>query len=94
MKINTDNPNKINYLYNAAGTKLRKQTKIKNTIESTTDNIGNFVYEDNGTFELNYILTPDGKVMANTDGTFEYQYFLKGHLGNTRVTFTETGLNF
>ena len=29
--------------------------------------------------------------MANPDGTFEYQYFLKDHLGNTRVTFTQTG---
>ncbi len=40
IKINTDNPNKISYLYDAAGTKLRKQTKINNTIETTTDYIG------------------------------------------------------
>jgi RHS repeat-associated protein len=73
------------------GSKLRKQTKINNTPETTTDYIGSFVYEDNGTFELRYILTPEGRVMANPDGTFEYQYFLKDHLGNTRVTFTETG---
>ena len=29
--------------------------------------------------------------MKKPDGTFEYQYFLKDHLGNTRVTFTQTG---
>jgi len=91
LKINKNNPNKINNLYTAAGTKLKKQTKINNTPVTTTDYIGSFVYEDEGTFELRYILTPEGRVIANPDGTFEYQYFLKDHLGNTRVTFTQTG---
>ena len=27
--------------------------------------------------------------MVNSDRTYEYQYFLKDHLGNTRVTFSE-----
>ena len=52
------------------------------------DYIGSFVYEDN---ELKYILTGEGRVMVNSNRTFEYQYFLKDHLGNTRVTFSETG---
>ena len=29
--------------------------------------------------------------MVNSDRTYEYQYFLKDHLGNTRVTFSENG---
>ena len=94
---------------------MRKQTKINNTVETTTDYTG----EDEGTlvirqstaheagavgsgqtnrhgtalllFFLKDILTPEGRAMANPDGTFEYQYFLKDHLGNTRVTFTQTG---
>jgi RHS repeat-associated protein len=35
------------------------------------------------------ILTEEGRVMVNEGNTYEYQYFLKDHLGNTRVTFTE-----
>ena len=86
-----NNLNGVNYLYDAMGSKLRKQTKMNGITETTTDYIGSFVYEDEETFELRYIITPEGRVMANSDGTFEYQYFLKDHLGNTRVTFTETG---
>ena len=82
------NTNEINYLYNAAGIKLRKQTRIDFAVEKTMDYIGNFVYEDN---ELKYILTGEGRIMVNDGSTYEYQYFLKDHLGNTRVTFNENG---
>ena len=82
------NTNEINYLYNAAGIKLRKQTRIDFAVEKTMDYIGIFVYEDN---ELIYILTSEGRIMVDSNGIFEYQYFLKDHLGNTRVTFNETG---
>ncbi|MBI9039709.1 MAG: hypothetical protein JEY97_16385 [Bacteroidales bacterium] len=41
--------------------------------------------------DLKYILTDEGRVMVNEGNTYDYQYFLKDHLGNTRVTFTETG---
>ena len=85
---NTDATNEINYLYNAAGIKLRKQTRIDFAVEKTMDYIGIFVYEDN---ELIYILTSEGRIMVDSNGIFEYQYFLKDHLGNTRVTFSETG---
>ncbi len=85
---NTDATNEINFLYDAAGIKLRKQTKINNAPEKTLDYIGSFVYENN---ELKYILTGEGRVMVNNDRTYEYQYFLKDHLGNTRVTFNENG---
>ena len=86
--IVTNGNNGINYLYDAAGIKLRKQTKIDNAVEKTLDYIGNFVYVNN---DMKYILTNEGRVMVNTGGTYEYQYFLKDHLGNTRVTFCETG---
>ncbi|NCA86889.1 MAG: RHS repeat-associated core domain-containing protein, partial [Clostridia bacterium] len=53
----------------------------------TTDYVGSFVYVDD---ELQYLLTPEGRVVI--DGSnYEYQYFLKDHLGNTRITFNESG---
>ncbi len=65
---------------------INKQIKINNTLETTTDYIGSFVYEDN---ELKYILTPEGRALPDGNGGFEYQYYLKDHLGNVRIMFDE-----
>ena len=86
INISTDGNNEINYLYTANGQKLMKQTRIDNAVEQTVDYIGNFVYEDG---ILTYLLTDEGRVIVNTNGTFEYQYNLKDHLGNTRITFNQ-----
>ena len=88
FNISNSDYNEISYLYSAGGEKLRKQTHINYTLEKTTDYYGNFVYEE-GT--LIYILTNEGRVIVNTGSNYEYQYFLKDHLGNTRVTFNENG---
>ena len=37
------------------------------------------------------ILTQEGRVVVN-GSSYEYQYFLKDHLGNTRVTFNSGGI--
>ena len=52
------------------------------------DYLGTFIYEDD---ILKYMLTEEGRVMVNTNGTYSYQYFLKDHLGNTRITFKTDG---
>ncbi len=88
MFINSSGFNQINYLYDATGKKLRKKTLTDFAVEKNMDYVGSFVYEDD---ELKYLQTDEGRVMVNSDGTFEYQYFLKDHLGNTRVTFNEFG---
>ncbi len=77
----------ISYLYSAAGQKLRKATHIDYTPATTTDYCGSFIYEDD---VLQTILTPEGRVVVD-GSTYEYQYFLKDHLGNTRITFNESG---
>ena len=47
---------------------------------------GSFVYTDN---VLEYALFDEGRLIDES-GTFKYEYFLKDHLGNTRVTFTDS----
>jgi RHS repeat-associated protein len=88
INISTDGNNEINYLYTANGQKLMKQTRIDNAVEQTVDYIGNFVYENN---VLKYILTGEGRVLVNSGPSYEYHYFLKDHLGNTRITFNQNG---
>jgi RHS repeat-associated protein len=73
------------YTYDAAGTKLKC---IFGSI--TTDYIGNFVYEGGS---LKYILTAEGRINVNAS-TYKYEYWMKDHLGNTRVTFSDKNNNW
>lgn len=79
--------NIINYAYDATGTKLAKRPSSSRARGQRTDYVGNFVYKNN---ELAYILTDQGRIVPRNDG-FEYQYFIKDHLGNTRVVFNDDG---
>jgi RHS repeat-associated protein len=71
------------YTYDATGRKLAQQ--VYGTTPKTTDYIGEFVYEGN---TLQYVLTEEGRIIPASPQS-EYQYFLKDHLGNVRVTFSE-----
>jgi len=72
----------------------RKNIKITTPAEGTetlTYYVGNVIYEG-GT--LSCILTDEGRIIADGTGAdrkFLYEYNLKDHLGNTRVTFIGTG---
>lgn len=55
-------------------------------LEKTTDYIGNFIYE-NGSLKM--IITDDGRLLPNDSG-FDYEYNIKDHLGNTRVTVKDS----
>jgi|GEM_PF-1819460 len=77
----------IYYIYDASGVKW-----VKNYDDQTnTAYYGSFVYksdEPQSDYEASYFLNPEG--MINKDGsTYEYQYFLRDHLGNTRVVFSD-----
>ncbi len=87
--LNQDGLNSIYYIYDAAGNKLRKQTETEGTIVKTTDYLGNFVYEDN---KLSFILTAEGRITPKEGGGYDYQYFIKDHLGNARVLFNVDSL--
>lgn len=89
LLLNENNINKIHHLYDAIGNKLCKQTETNGAIVNTTNYFGNFVFENN---ELKYILTTEGRIMPSEERGFDYQYFIKDHLGNTRVLFNSGGI--
>ncbi len=81
--------NKIYYLYTADGNKLQKHTQISGGTLSTTDYVGSFQLIDGQEKSLAH---SEGRIMINNDGSFDYQYYLKDHLGNVRIVFNDEGL--
>ncbi|MFM9839311.1 MAG: DUF6443 domain-containing protein [Cyclobacteriaceae bacterium] len=73
----------VTYTYDAAGTKLKTVT-LANSITTTTDYIGGFVYTNNA---LSFFSSPEGRVVKN-GSSYEYQYAIADHQGNTRVLFS------
>lgn len=75
---------KIRYIYDATGTKLSQEVvDATNTVTQTTDYINGFHYEDGS---LEFFNMEEGRVRYDgSDWVYEYQ--LKDHLGNVRVTF-------
>ena len=78
-------------MYDAAGNKLRKilnepahDNKPARHIE--TDYINGFLYQNN---ELQFFVHEEGRVRKIQDDAFVYDYFIKDHLGNTRMVLTE-----
>ncbi|WP_237561837.1 DUF6443 domain-containing protein [Flagellimonas algicola] len=75
----------ISYIYDAAGTKLRK-----NAEGSVTDYAGNYVYTDNnGTPVLEFLSHPEGYASPDGQGAYDYVYQYKDHLGNIRLSFMD-----
>jgi len=100
----------ITYTYDAAGSKLKKQTidysTTGKTITITSTYIGGFVYESKTTVPAD-VNNPDYtdvlQFMAQEEGRtryvptaaavgkdpFPFDYFIKDHLGNTRMVLTD-----
>jgi len=80
----------IKYYYDATGNKLQKRTTDDTVSPHTTKvtiYIGGAVYQNN---TLQFFGTAEGRVRANTARTFWiYDYFLKDHLGNSRMMITD-----
>ena len=76
--------NRIEYMYDASGTKLRTVHYI-NGVARTTDYCGNAIYE-NG--ELKMLLNEVGYYSFQDK---KYHYYLKDHQGNVRVVADEDG---
>jgi RHS repeat-associated protein len=77
------NGNTIEYIYDATGVKLEKIVKESGQTDKITDYVGGVVYEGN---VRKFMSTEEGRIML--ESTPEYQYHMKDHLGNVRLTFT------
>ncbi len=78
----------ISYTYDAAGNKLQKKV-VDNTNGTTTTTLYlNVVVYQNDV--LQFIAHEEGRLrINNTNNGYVYDYFLKDHLGNTRMTITD-----
>ena len=72
----------ITYYYDANGQKLRRES----TGSGNTDYVAGIQYDGTTTRSLTFILTEEGKAVPN-GSTYNYNYYLTDHLGNTRVSF-------
>jgi len=78
----------VSYIYSSTGSKV---AMLKGDIVQNYY-AGSFVYKTNKT--LDYLLHAEGIIRATdvTGGqTLSYEYFIKDHLGNTRVVFDNAG---
>jgi RHS repeat-associated protein len=73
----------LTYIYDATGRKL-SQTVNSSSLKKITDYVGEFFYEND---TLKFINHEEGRIVM-TGAEPEYQYHLKDHLGNVRLTFT------
>ncbi|WP_420552115.1 RHS repeat domain-containing protein [Tenacibaculum aiptasiae] len=71
----------ITYTYDAAGMKLKKVVN-----GTTTEYAGNYIYENN---VLQFFNHPEGYVKKDNTG-FKYIYQYKDHLGNVRLSYTDS----
>jgi len=80
--------NYIRYTYDGGGQMIRKESYTASSqITVTTDYIGGFVYQNQS---LSYFAMAEGRV-RNNGGTLTFEYFMRDHLGNVRVSFDGTG---
>ncbi|RZK61317.1 MAG: RHS repeat-associated core domain-containing protein, partial [Pedobacter sp.] len=83
----------IEFVYDANGIKLSKRAQ-NGPLVTLTEYSGNYVYVKVGTNlpQLQYISQPEGYV-SNNNGTYSYVYQYADHLGNIRLSYTDTDKN-
>jgi RHS repeat-associated protein len=93
-KITTDKGT-ITYTYDASGNKLKKTVQEGANTTSTTY-IGGFIYEskNHGNDDLQFLSMEEGRIRPvkdanNNVSSFNFDYFIKDHLGNIRMVLTD-----
>jgi YD repeat-containing protein len=84
IKFNNSNTKKINYTYDASGTKLRKVTNDNGNI-TTTDYAGSYIYENN---ILKQISQPEGYI-ESSGNNFQYVYQYLDQVRNVRLSYSD-----
>jgi RHS repeat-associated protein len=87
------NSNKINYIYTANGTKLEKEVTQLNgntTQTTTTQYAAGMIYKDG---DLEFFAQPEGYVQPNANSGYEYVFQYKDHLGNIRLSYSDSDGN-
>jgi RHS repeat-associated protein len=82
--------NKIEWTYTVTGAKLRKAVYSNGSLTLTQDYVSGFVYK-NGS--LDFFAMEFGRVKGLPNGTFQSQFIVQDHLGNTRLMFADTNGN-
>jgi RHS repeat-associated protein len=93
--------NSIEFLYDAAGTKLRKTVKVGATVQYVQDYLpGGIEYRQTGTGvkRVESVFHAEGRyyntnVDASSTISWRKEYNMKDHLGNTRLVFTDRNAN-
>lgn len=83
--IDIGNNNLITYVYSALGEKLQVNLFKDGDLFSSVSYANGFIYDN---AELGYILWDEGRILKLSEG-FVYEYYLKDHLGNIRVAYTD-----
>ncbi len=79
----------IQYIYDAAGNKLEKRTQENSPQNKNTKTtyINGYVYQNDS---LQFLSHEEGRIRyKQPSNEFVYDYFIKDHLGNTRMVLTE-----
>src|SRR5690606_12958046 len=80
---------KINYTYDASGTRLAKKVEPKSGATVNPEYLGVFQYENN---DLQFFFQPEGYVKKD-ENSYLYVFQYKDHLGNVRLSYADINNN-
>jgi RHS repeat-associated protein len=85
VKASSGNKGTIEYTYDVKGNKLKKVTTEGSTVTTTLYMVGNYINDT-----LQFLGHEEGRMRpSGGSNLFNYDYFIKDHLGNVRMVLTE-----